>query len=508
MNNTDPNQVKTPVVTFSNIPLDDEPQAVGFDTLPPEALEPKMVTVAGIQFKKGGKVYFFDPGENDVQTGDEVIIETTRGAEYGFCAEGNHTVSEDKVIPPLRPVIRIATDADKQTRQEFKKKEGAAFDTCQEKILEHGLDMKLVSAEYNFDGSKILFYFTADGRVDFRDLVKDLAGVFRTRIELRQIGVRDEAKMMGGLGICGRPFCCKQFLDDFQPVSIKMAKTQSLSLNPTKISGTCGRLMCCLKYEQDTYEALIKESPKVESIVNTCDGKGTVTEINLLKESVKVRLDSDPSSIKSYHNCDICVLRNGKGKKTDPPIPDDLPPLPKPQAQPAYEREAFTPFDESALGRFSADPTPAAAENPRSEKPARAERPERTERPERSEKQERDRNSRRHTEREQKPARETKPEREVRPDREANPEAQKENTGKSGQSRRNRGRNDRKPRSGGENKHPQQPKAQPSPAAAETAEPISQSENKEQKPRSHRRRYYRGNRKHSGGGNQNSGNQS
>ena len=343
-------EVKAPVVTFSNIPLDDDPPVPAFDSIP----EPEDITVVGVQFKKGGKIYYFDPGKLDVASGDEVIIDTARGAEYGFCAEGNHTVPTAKVVQPLRAVIRVATDNDRRTRQEYKDKEPHAFEVCQNKILDHKLDMKLVSAEYSFDGSKILFYFTADGRVDFRDLVKDLAGVFRTRIELRQIGVRDEAKMMGGLGICGRPFCCKQFLDDFQPVSIKMAKTQSLSLNPTKISGTCGRLMCCLKYEQDAYESLIKTSPKQDSIVNTCDGKGTVTDVSLLKQTVKVRLDSDPSTVKCYHNCDICILRNGKGKKNDPPIPDDIPPLPKPvEKQP--EPESITMFDESILSNYVAD---------------------------------------------------------------------------------------------------------------------------------------------------------
>ena len=343
-------EVKAPVVTFSNIPLDDDPPVPAFDSIP----EPEDVTVVGVQFKKGGKVYFFDPGKLDIATGDEVIIDTARGAEYGFCAEGNHTVPAAKVVQPLRAVIRIATDNDRRTRQEYKDKEPHAFEVCQNKILDHKLDMKLVSAEYSFDGSKILFYFTADGRVDFRDLVKDLAGVFRTRIELRQIGVRDEAKMMGGLGICGRPFCCKQFLDDFQPVSIKMAKTQSLSLNPTKISGTCGRLMCCLKYEQDAYESLIKTSPKQDSIVNTCDGKGTVTDVSLLKQTVKVRLDNDPSTVKCYHNCDICILRNGKGKTNDPPIPDDIPPLPKP-AEKQPEPESITMFDETILSNYVAD---------------------------------------------------------------------------------------------------------------------------------------------------------
>ena len=371
MNNNEntPDQVTTPVVTFSNIPLDEEAAPAGYDALPPEALEPQTVTVVDVQFKKGGKVYYFDPGRLTITTGDEVIIDTARGAEYGFCAGGNHAVPQELVVPPLRSVLRVATETDKRTRKEFKDKEEAAFETCQKKIQEHKLDMKLVSAEYSFDGSKIVFYFTADGRVDFRDLVKDLAGMFRTRIELRQIGVRDEAKMLGGLGICGRPFCCKQFLDDFQPVSIKMAKTQSLSLNPTKISGTCGRLMCCLKYEQDAYEDLLKTSPKQESIVNTCDGVGTVTESSLLKQTVKVRLERDPSTVKTYQNCDICVLRNGKGKKNDPPIPTDLPPLPKPEKK-QPEQDEITMFDESALFGFSSDAEPPKEQRKR---PARSE---------------------------------------------------------------------------------------------------------------------------------------
>ena len=368
-------------VTYSNIPLDDEPtMGIGYDSIPKEALEPQQVTVVSIQFKKGGKEYYFDPGTAQVEKGDEVIIDTAKGPEYGFCSEGNHPVSPDKVVPPLRPVIRVATEQDKKIRAEYKAKEQTAFDTCQEKILDHQLDMKLVSAEYSFDGSKILFYFTADGRVDFRDLVKDLAAVFRTRIELRQIGVRDEAKMLGGLGICGRPFCCKQFLDDFQPVSIKMAKTQNLSLNPTKISGTCGRLMCCLKYEQDAYESLIKTSPKVDSIVNTWDGKGTVTEASLLKQTVKVRLDNDPSSVKTYSNCDICVLRSGKGKKTDPPIPEDLPPLPKKEEKKAEPEIAL--FDESILTGYS------AAQQEKKERQDRPERKKRTEKAEKTEKTE------------------------------------------------------------------------------------------------------------------------
>ena len=293
----------------------------------PTDAAPDTVAVVDVQFQTGCKVYYFDPKDFDLKPHDHVIIETARGPEYGICASGVHTVPQSEIVPPLRAVIRRATAADERTVAENKQKEKRAFAICQQKIAEHKLDMQLVSAEYVFDGSKILFFFTADDRVDFRELVRNLASTFRTRIELRQVGVRDKAKMVGGLGICGRPFCCSQFLEDFQPVSIKMAKTQNLSLNPTKISGTCGRLMCCLKYEQAAYEDLIRTSPKADSFVDTPDGRGTVTEVNLLKQSVKVRMEEQPEEVGCYHNCEICVLRNGKAKKNDPPIPADLAPI-------------------------------------------------------------------------------------------------------------------------------------------------------------------------------------
>ena len=285
------------------------------------------VEVVDIQFRPGQKVYFFDPNGVTYSAGDHVIIDTARGAEYGICTGGNHTIPAKDVVAPLRPVLRLATAQDEKTVQENRAKEKKAFDICLQKIAEHGLDMQMVSAEVAFDGSKILFYFTADERVDFRELVKNLASVFHTRIELRQIGVRDKAKMVGGLGICGRPFCCASFLDDFQPVSIKMAKTQNLSLNPTKISGTCGRLMCCLKYEQEAYEDLIRTSPKMDSFVDTPEGRGTVVEIDLLRQRVKVRMEEEPETISVFANADIAILRNGKAKKTDPPIPADLAPI-------------------------------------------------------------------------------------------------------------------------------------------------------------------------------------
>ncbi len=311
-----------------------------------EPAQPETVTVVDIHFRSNSKVYFFDPGDLELADGDHVIIDTARGQEFGYCAAGNHTVSAREIVPPLRHVLRKATEKDERINNENIQKEKKAYDICQQKIQAHGLDMQLVRAECAFDGSKIIFFFTADGRVDFRELVKNLASVFRTRIELRQIGVRDKAKMVGGLGICGRPFCCKEFLDDFQPVSIKMAKTQNLSLNPTKISGTCGRLMCCLKYEQDAYEDLLKTSPKVDSFVDTVDGRGTVIDVNLLRQSVRVRMEDQPDQIGCYKNCDICVLRNGKAKKNDPPIPRDLAPIssnPHPKAKPV-EKQDFDPL--------------------------------------------------------------------------------------------------------------------------------------------------------------------
>ena len=289
--------------------------------------QPETAEVVDIQFRAGQKVYYFDPAGHTCKAGDHVIIDTARGPEYGICAAGNHQISMKDVVAPLRCVLRLATAEDERTVARNRAEEKRAFDICMQKIEEHGLDMQLVSAEYAFDGSKILFFFTADERVDFRELVKNLASVFHTRIELRQIGVRDKAKMVGGLGICGRPFCCASFLDDFQPVSIKMAKTQNLSLNPTKISGTCGRLMCCLKYEQDAYEDLLRTAPKVESFVDTPDGRGTVVEVDLLRQRVKVRMEDAPETITVFANADIAVLRSGKAKKNDPPIPADLAPI-------------------------------------------------------------------------------------------------------------------------------------------------------------------------------------
>ena len=284
-----------------------------------------MTEVISVRFRNGCKEYYFDPKGLTVPTDTDVIVETAQGPEFARCSQGNHQVEDGAVVKPLRGLIRIATDNDRHTAAYNRGREKEAFEVCKKKIQQHKLEMKLVRVECSFDGSKILFFFTADGRVDFRELVKDLAGVFRARIELRQIGVRDEAKMLGGLGICGRPFCCAQFMDEFLPVSIKMAKTQSLSLNPTKISGTCGRLMCCLKYEQDAYEDAIKRMPKNDSFVLTPDGTGNVSDINVLKETVNVRLDDRPEGARCYHNCEVCVLRNGKGSREGIVVPDKRP---------------------------------------------------------------------------------------------------------------------------------------------------------------------------------------
>ena len=326
-----------------------------------------MTEVISVRFRGGCKNYYFAPGDRQVRMGDQVIVETAQGPEFATCTEGNHEVEDSAIVHPLSNVIRMATENDRRTVEYNRRRESEAFDICEKKIADHGLEMKLVNVSCNFEGSKIIFYFTADGRVDFRELVRDLAGVFRARIELRQIGVRDEAKMIGGLGICGRPFCCSQFLDGFMPVSIKMAKTQNLSLNPTKISGTCGRLMCCLKYEQNAYEDAAKRMPKNESFVQTPDGPGNVKSVNLLRETVKVSLDSAPEPQKCYHNCEICVLRNGKGSREGIEIPKERPER--------YMEEKEEPFEEL---RFLSAPAPRT----RIEEPSARPRQDRSDRPE------------------------------------------------------------------------------------------------------------------------------
>ena len=274
-----------------------------------------MAEVIGVRFKEVGKVYYFDPDGQTLKKGDRVIVETVRGIECGEVAMDNREINDEEIVKPLKKLIRIATDEDIAKVAENKEKEKDAFAICQKKISAHGLDMKLVDVEYTFDGGKVLFYFTADGRVDFRDLVKDLASVFKTRIELRQIGVRDEAKMLGGLGICGRPFCCNGFLGEFQPVSIKMAKEQGLSLNPTKISGACGRLMCCLKYEQPAYEHLLRITPKPGAIIETNEGAGTVVDFSLLTGMLKVQLHNNPDAPpKPFNRKEVKLVKDSRIK--------------------------------------------------------------------------------------------------------------------------------------------------------------------------------------------------
>ncbi len=269
---------------------------------------PAEVEIIGVKFKPTGKVYYFAAGKYQASITDSVIVETARGLEIGTVATPNKMVRSSEIVPPLRPVVRIATAADLKHAEESKAKEAEAFEICKKKIAEHKLDMNLVEAEYTFDGSKLLFYFTSDGRVDFRDLVKDLASVFRTRIELRQIGIRDEAKLLGGLGVCGRPFCCSSFLSDFVQVSIKMAKEQNFSLNSAKISGACGRLMCCLRYEHETYEEAIKKTPPLGSTVKTENGNGVVIETNPLAGTIKVRPEDKPESPKLFAVEDVTLL--------------------------------------------------------------------------------------------------------------------------------------------------------------------------------------------------------
>ena len=282
-----------------------------------------MAEVIGVRFKEVGKVYYFDPNGIQMKKGDMAIVETARGVECGEVAMENREIEDKDIVHPLKKMIRKATQGDLKKVEENRKKERHAFEICEKKILDHKLEMKLVDVEYTFDNNKILFYFTADGRVDFRDLVKDLAGVFHTRIELRQIGVRDESKMLGGLGLCGQPFCCSRFLKNFQPVSIKMAKEQGLSLNPSKISGSCGRLMCCLAYEQKSYEYLNSITPQAGSIVRTPDGEGTVIEVNVVAGTLKVRSNVEILAPRIYKREECVYLRGGKRAPKAPDKEDE-----------------------------------------------------------------------------------------------------------------------------------------------------------------------------------------
>ena len=325
-----------------------------------------MIEVVSVKFKNRGKCYFFAPNGLQIRTGDKVIVETAKGLEIADCCHGNHMAEDTAVIQPLRAVVRIATVDDRRVEEINKKREKEAFGICEKKIAEHGLDMKLVDVECNFEGNKTTFFFTSNGRVDFRELVKDLAGVFRNRIELRQIGVRDETKMLGGIGICGRPYCCSQFLEDFQPVSTKMAKMQSLSLNPAKISGACGRLMCCLRYEQAAYEDLVKKVPKQGAFVETIDGYGTAVQVNLLRQTVKVRLDSDTDdSLHLYKANELCAVPGGRPKDGEEP-PHVLHYVPE---EPEEETEETDPWAVPSLV------VPEIREEPqREDKPQRSDR--------------------------------------------------------------------------------------------------------------------------------------
>lgn len=287
--------------------------------------ENSVTEVISIKFRGRGKTYYFDPAGVTARTGDTLVVETSKGMELGECVKGNHMVGDGDCVQPLRPVVRRATPDDLRIAELNRKREKEALGICRELIEKHKLEMKLVDVECSFEGNKILFFFTADGRVDFRELVKDLAGVFRTRIELRQIGVRDESKMLGGLGICGQPFCCSRFLRDFQPVSIKMAKEQGLSLNPAKISGSCGRLMCCLAYEQPAYEYLNRITPGVGSIVKTPEGVGAVVETNVISGTLRVRMDPPATGFKTFHKDECQYLRGGKRAPIAPdPEPEEI----------------------------------------------------------------------------------------------------------------------------------------------------------------------------------------
>ncbi len=291
-------------------------------------MENNMILIIGVRFRKSGKVYYFDPSGFSINKGNHVIVETARGVEYGTVVLGPRDIDNEKVIQPLKPVIRIATEEDDNTNIENIEKEKEAFDICLDKIKKHGLKMKLIDSEYTFDKNKLLFYFTADGRIDFRDLVKDLAAIFRTRIELRQIGVRDETKLMGGIGICGRPLCCHTYLADFAPVSIKMAKEQNLSLNPAKISGVCGRLMCCLKNEEEAYEYLNSTLPHINDTVKTIDGyEGIVHSISVLKQKAKILVTKDnEKELREYHASELTFERRNNNPDADNiviPLPDE-----------------------------------------------------------------------------------------------------------------------------------------------------------------------------------------
>ena len=418
-----------------------------------------MTEIIGVRFKDVGKIYYFSPNKNTVKCGNHVIVETARGVECGEVVIANREIEDDKVVQPLKSIIRIATDKDLETQKKNREKEQEIMKVFAQKIADHKLEMKPIDIDCTFDGSKILFYFTAESRVDFRELVKDLASVYRTRIELRQIGVRDEAKMLGGIGICGRPYCCSQFLDDFQPVSTKMAKVQSMSLNPSKISGACGRLMCCLRYEQAAYEELVKAVPKVGAFVETPAGYGTVSSVNILRSSLKVKLDGQGEDVfKNYQADEIAVIPGGRPKPGEP-----LPSLLKDRPKPVREEEPKE--DPWALPQLFADEVYG------DKKPERARTPESGEKKKRPRRRSRGHGGK-------KPA-----------DAQAAPKAAQEGAKSKGQPRQksqpNRKSGARKPgdKPAGENAERSRAKAQP-PKPAEGAAP-----NGEKRADGHRRRH-------------------
>ena len=429
-----------------------------------------MTEVISVKFKNRGKSYFFAPNGKDVKAGQQVIVETSKGLEIADCFRGNHMVEDTAVIQPLRPVVRLATRDDLRVAEINKQREKEAFDICRRKIEEHGLDMKLVDVECNFEGNKTMFFFTSDGRVDFRELVKDLAGIFRNRIELRQIGVRDEAKMLGGLGICGRPFCCSQFIDEFQPVSTKMAKVQSMSLNPGKISGSCGRLMCCLRYEQEAYEDLMRSVPKQGAFVETPSGYGIVTQVNLLRQMVKVKLDGEgEDTIKTYRSVEVAAVPGGRPKDGEP-LPSVLKYIPEPE-------EAEEPEDEWKLPELFAVEAEPAADKPEQPKKRSS----------------RSRRSRRGAKKPEgaKPAAD-KPE-SAKPAAPASASEEKKNV---------RPRQKNAGRRGGKKPSGAKPAAD-KPDSAKSAQPPKPADGEKKKPSSGRRYYHRGRPKNKGGQTQN-----
>lgn len=357
-----------------------------------------MTKVVGIRFRTAGKIYFFDPLHFEIKRGDNVIVETARGIEFGTAVSDVREVEDDKVVQPLKPVLRVASERDREQEAANKLKEKEAYRICLEKIQKHELEMKLIDAEYTFDNNKVLFYFTADGRIDFRELVKDLASVFKTRIELRQIGVRDETKILGGIGICGRPLCCHTHLSDFIPVSIKMAKEQNLSLNPTKISGVCGRLMCCLKHEEDTYEELNRRLPGIGDYVTTEDGlRGEVHSVNVLRQLVKVIVDKDDEKEILEYPVEELRFRRRHGKKEQMELSkEELQELERMEQQDQLESQEEK--EEASIGRTERRERSERGSAP--EKRERRERSESEERPDRRERTGRDRRPR-HTERQQ-----------------------------------------------------------------------------------------------------------